>query len=55
MTARPVRIPVALPAGESEVSGLWADVAGAQTTVALAHWSKIFMCVSRVLGSKSKI
>ncbi|MBN9211517.1 MAG: dienelactone hydrolase family protein [Microbacterium sp.] len=37
MTARPVRIPVALPAGESEVSGLWADVAGAQTTVALAH------------------
>lgn len=33
----PVRIPVELPAGPSEVSGLWAAPSGAAATVALAH------------------
>ncbi|MFF8185779.1 alpha/beta family hydrolase [Microbacterium sp. NPDC016588] len=37
MSARAVRIPVALPTGEAEVSGLWAEVADARATVALAH------------------
>lgn len=37
MTPRSVRIPVALPTGVAEVSGLWADVPGATATIALAH------------------
>ena len=37
MTASAVRIPVALPTGETEVSGLWAAVPRASGTIALAH------------------
>ncbi len=37
MTADPVRIPVALPAGETVVSGLWSLAPHARATVALAH------------------
>lgn len=37
MSARDVRISVALPTGEAEVSGLWAEVAGASATIVLAH------------------
>ncbi|WP_225310315.1 alpha/beta family hydrolase [Microbacterium testaceum] len=35
--AEPVRIPVALPTGASEVSGLWSVASGTETVVALAH------------------
>ncbi|MGC8074286.1 alpha/beta family hydrolase, partial [Salmonella enterica] len=31
------QIPVTLPTGDAEVSGLWADVPGATATIALAH------------------
>ncbi|MDQ1083818.1 MULTISPECIES: alpha/beta family hydrolase [Microbacterium] len=37
MSAAPVRLPVELPAGASEVSGLWSPAASARATVALAH------------------
>ena len=37
MTAAPVRIPVPLPTGDVEVSGLWSLPEGATATVALAH------------------
>lgn len=35
--AEPVRIPVALPAGATEVSGLWSAASGTDAVVALAH------------------
>lgn len=37
MSAQPVRIAVELPAGLSEVSGLWSPASSARATVALAH------------------
>ncbi len=37
MTVRDVRIPVALPKGDAEVSGLWSGVDAADATIALAH------------------
>lgn len=37
MSAEPVRIPVALPAGPTEVSGLWSPAPKPASTVALAH------------------
>lgn len=37
MITEQVRIPVDLPTGSSEVSGLWSPVASARATVALAH------------------
>ncbi|MCC4249472.1 alpha/beta hydrolase family protein [Microbacterium testaceum] len=37
MTPLSVRIPVELPTGETEVSGLWSSVPGAEATIALAH------------------
>lgn len=37
MTAQSVRIAVALPTGETDVSGLWSEAPGADVTIALAH------------------
>lgn len=37
MTAHAVRITVALPAGATDVSGLWTGVAGSPATIVLAH------------------
>lgn len=37
MTVRDVHIPVALPKGDAEVSGLWSGVDAADATIALAH------------------
>ncbi len=37
MSAQPVRIVVELPAGPSEVSGLWSPAPSARATIALAH------------------
>lgn len=37
MSAQPVRIAVELPAGLSEVSGLWSPAPSARATIALAH------------------
>ncbi len=37
MSVEPVRIAVALPAGDTEVSGLWSAAPDAAATVALAH------------------
>lgn len=37
MSTAPVRIPVALPMGPGEVSGLWSPAASPRATVALAH------------------